>query len=67
MRQAAIAAVTIIVAGIFLAVVAATGTGMTVAALGLVTIAVGAAIAAVATSAAAPRSAAGSLGNPFSR
>jgi hypothetical protein len=65
-RQAAIVATTIVVAGIFLAVVAATGTSMTTAALGLVAIAAIAAIAAVATSA-APRSAAGSLADPFSR
>ena len=49
-RNAAIAAATIIVAGAHLAIVAATGAGMTVAALGLVAIASVAAIAAVAMS-----------------
>jgi hypothetical protein len=49
-RQAAIAATTIVVAGVFLAVVAATGTSMTTAALGLVAIAVVASVLAVALS-----------------
>jgi hypothetical protein len=65
-RQAAIVAATIVVAGIFLAVVAATGTSMTVGALGLVTIAVVAAIAAVATSV-TPRRGTETLADPFSR
>ncbi len=66
MRQAAIAAATIIVAGIFLAVVAATGTSMTTAMLGLVAIAFVAAVATVATSATV-RPVAGQLSDPFSR
>ncbi len=49
-RNAAIAAATVIIAGAHLAIVAATGADMTVAALGLVAIASVAAIAAVAMS-----------------
>lgn len=48
MRLAAIAASTIVAAGVFLAIVAAAGAGMTVITLGLISIAVVAAVVAVA-------------------
>ena len=58
MRLAAIAASTIVVAGVFLAIVAATGADVTVITLGLISIAVVAAIVAVAMGAPATQRAA---------